>query len=337
MLAPVQAHLLQRLLARGDDGQLHQAAAESSGYWDQERLAALPPARCEQLLVEALGAILDKCRKQPFTKRESDEQATGQQASGEKASGEQTGQRLFRIVQLRKRPAGDDASTAPQSSAASTSSVPTIDVTTGGAPGGDDDDDPAGGGRPCADDFHARLDCVEFGTLAEVHAYYLARIPRLRQRYGVLLFVYSVLLTKGLNDVKAELHDEGETLVQEPHGHGGQGLINLMLTGRAVQHVFDDVMHMYEDETNTKIICSKYLVIGIYKYIFLSKTMHSLKLTTVSRIRLFHSIAGHRQTVGHRLPRTRGAAAHMHRRLVSQESALAGLDRRFRCASDGAI
>lgn len=55
--------------------------------------------------------------------------------------------------------------------------------------------------------------------------------------------LYSVLLTKSLDNVYNELSDGTETLVQEPlihtiYGYGSQALINLMLTGRAVAHVF---------------------------------------------------------------------------------------------------
>lgn len=38
----------------------------------------------------------------------------------------------------------------------------------------------------------------------------------------------------------AELLDASEPLIHNTYGYGSQGLINLMLTGRAVAHVWDD-------------------------------------------------------------------------------------------------
>lgn len=58
-------------------------------------------------------------------------------------------------------------------------------------------------------------------------------------QFGVLLFMYSVLLTKRLDNVIEELVDTSESLIHDLYGYGAQGLINLMLTGQAVSHVWD--------------------------------------------------------------------------------------------------
>lgn len=93
------------------------------------------------------------------------------------------------------------------------------------------------------DDFHLRLHVKTMETLEEVTAFYTDHYELLSERFGVLLFLYSVMLTKGVENVKAELNDITEPLIHNTYGYGSQGLINLMLTGSACAHVFDN----YED------------------------------------------------------------------------------------------
>jgi len=61
----------------------------------------------------------------------------------------------------------------------------------------------------------------------------------LEGRFGVLLFLYSILLTKGIESIKSEMEDVGEPLVDINFGYGSQTLINLMLTGHSVSNVWD--------------------------------------------------------------------------------------------------
>ncbi|KAI6074518.1 Ubiquitin carboxyl-terminal hydrolase FAM188A isoform X2 [Aix galericulata] len=58
-------------------------------------------------------------------------------------------------------------------------------------------------------------------------------------RFGVLLFLYSVILTKGIENIKNEIEDATEPLIDPVYGHGSQSLINLLLTGHAVSNVWD--------------------------------------------------------------------------------------------------
>uniref|UniRef100_A0A4W3HPA0 Ubiquitin carboxyl-terminal hydrolase MINDY n=1 Tax=Callorhinchus milii TaxID=7868 RepID=A0A4W3HPA0_CALMI len=60
-----------------------------------------------------------------------------------------------------------------------------------------------------------------------------------RNRFGVLLFLYSVILTKGIANVRNEIEDTAEPLIDPVYGHGSQSLINLLLTGYAVLNVWD--------------------------------------------------------------------------------------------------
>lgn len=94
--------------------------------------------------------------------------------------------------------------------------------------------------HPDAGDFHRRLCCLQLDSVAEVQAYYTAHAASLQCTYGVLLFMYSVLLTKRLAAIEAELLDTSEPLIHEVYGYASQGLINLMLTGRAVPNVWDN-------------------------------------------------------------------------------------------------
>nr|XP_057941152.1 ubiquitin carboxyl-terminal hydrolase MINDY-3 [Doryrhamphus excisus]XP_057941153.1 ubiquitin carboxyl-terminal hydrolase MINDY-3 [Doryrhamphus excisus] len=56
---------------------------------------------------------------------------------------------------------------------------------------------------------------------------------------GVLLFLYSVILTKGIDNIKNEIQDTTEPLIDPVHGHGSQSLVNLLVTGHAVSNVWD--------------------------------------------------------------------------------------------------
>ncbi|NWR28894.1 MINY3 hydrolase, partial [Tachuris rubrigastra] len=52
-------------------------------------------------------------------------------------------------------------------------------------------------------------------------------------------FLYSVILTKGIENIKNEIEDATEPLIDPVYGHGSQSLINLLLTGHAVSNVWD--------------------------------------------------------------------------------------------------
>uniref|UniRef100_A0A8C6NZL9 Ubiquitin carboxyl-terminal hydrolase MINDY n=1 Tax=Nothobranchius furzeri TaxID=105023 RepID=A0A8C6NZL9_NOTFU len=56
---------------------------------------------------------------------------------------------------------------------------------------------------------------------------------------GVLLFLYSVIITKGIENIRNEIQDPTEPLIDPIHGHGSQSLVNLLVTGHAVSNVWD--------------------------------------------------------------------------------------------------
>lgn len=90
------------------------------------------------------------------------------------------------------------------------------------------------------DTFHERLMIHDFQTIEDVEKFYSDHYTTLSNRFGVLLFLYSVLFTKGIENVLGEISDTSEPLIHSSFGYGSQSLINLMLTGRAVAHVFDN-------------------------------------------------------------------------------------------------
>jgi len=63
---------------------------------------------------------------------------------------------------------------------------------------------------------------------------------------GVVLLVYSVLMTKGLQTIENEVDIQGSKLTTE-HGYAAQEIINLMLTGKAHTNVHNGDKVMGED------------------------------------------------------------------------------------------
>lgn len=98
-------------------------------------------------------------------------------------------------------------------------------------------------------EFHRRLVVTTAERREEVVDFYSQNYSVPSERYGVLLLLYSVILTRGVDAVKAELNDALEPLIDNTYGYGSQSLINLMLTGSATAHVFDN----FEDVGGMKL------------------------------------------------------------------------------------
>lgn len=90
-------------------------------------------------------------------------------------------------------------------------------------------------------EFHERLVINDFESIEDVEKYYSENFDVLSNRFGILLFLYSVLFTKSVENLINEIGDTSEPLICHTFGYGSQSLINLLLTGKAVQHVFDNV------------------------------------------------------------------------------------------------
>ncbi|CAH3017394.1 unnamed protein product [Porites evermanni] len=87
--------------------------------------------------------------------------------------------------------------------------------------------------------FHSKLCQIQCHVSEHVSQVIKKNIAMLEGRFGVLLFLYSMLLTKGIESIKSEMEDIGEPLVDINFGHGSQTLINLMLTGYSVSNIWD--------------------------------------------------------------------------------------------------
>lgn len=90
-----------------------------------------------------------------------------------------------------------------------------------------------------SDTFHSRLRIFTTISLDDVEKYLSRRVTMLREPFGVLLLLYTVVCTKGIPGMRSEMSDPTEPAIDSTYGYGSQSLINLMLTGRAVSHVWD--------------------------------------------------------------------------------------------------
>ncbi|PVD30192.1 hypothetical protein C0Q70_09454 [Pomacea canaliculata] len=88
--------------------------------------------------------------------------------------------------------------------------------------------------------FHNKLRCVKCEGAEEMRQQLEILLAEYQQEFGVLLYLYSLLLTKGIEQVKNEVEDPTEALIDGIYGHGRYFLINLFLTSRAVTNVWDN-------------------------------------------------------------------------------------------------
>uniref|UniRef100_A0A2M4BJQ1 Ubiquitin carboxyl-terminal hydrolase MINDY n=1 Tax=Anopheles marajoara TaxID=58244 RepID=A0A2M4BJQ1_9DIPT len=226
VIAPVQAYLLKTLLM------------ETPGHSFND----LTADKCKTLLIQAVCQILMKCKSD-----------------------------MYRIVSLRSDSTNEPLQMTTTTTAtdgpvmmrqASGSDVP--DALGGHAlkeaqearcsPATVDDDDPAaheGAASLLAthyyhrriwtpDAFHGRIVYRELEHIDDVQRFYTQNFHILTNECGVLLLLYTILQTKGLDSILSEMSDPSEPLIHDTYGCGSQALINLMLTGRAVPHVWDN-------------------------------------------------------------------------------------------------
>ncbi|KAL6440581.1 hypothetical protein ACFW04_003224 [Cataglyphis niger] len=87
--------------------------------------------------------------------------------------------------------------------------------------------------------FHSQLRIFITRSIDDVEDFFTERIGMLKDEYGVLLLLYTVMCTKGASEICLEMLEPIEPMIDSTYGYGSQNLINLMLTGRAVSHVWD--------------------------------------------------------------------------------------------------
>ncbi|XP_070407337.1 ubiquitin carboxyl-terminal hydrolase MINDY-3 isoform X2 [Nothobranchius furzeri] len=87
--------------------------------------------------------------------------------------------------------------------------------------------------------FHSALHQRTVLSVADLREEVLSLHHSWRGCCGVLLFLYSVIITKGIENIRNEIQDPTEPLIDPIHGHGSQSLVNLLVTGHAVSNVWD--------------------------------------------------------------------------------------------------
>ncbi|KAM6452915.1 putative ubiquitin carboxyl-terminal hydrolase MINDY-4 isoform 1-T1 [Liasis olivaceus] len=71
--------------------------------------------------------------------------------------------------------------------------------------------------------------------------------------HGCILLTLSVILSRSIDRVRGDLDDIRNTLIGA-HGYCTQELVNLLLTGKAVSNVFNDVMELDSGNGNTTVL-----------------------------------------------------------------------------------
>ena len=89
-------------------------------------------------------------------------------------------------------------------------------------------------------EFHNQIRFSKCRSTIDLKQQIYSRLSMWKNPYGVLLFLYSCLMTKTIDLLKKEIDDETSLpLIDTAHGHGSQCLTNLFITGYATPHCFD--------------------------------------------------------------------------------------------------
>uniref|UniRef100_A0A182YCS4 Ubiquitin carboxyl-terminal hydrolase MINDY n=1 Tax=Anopheles stephensi TaxID=30069 RepID=A0A182YCS4_ANOST len=209
VIAPVQAYLLKILLTESAEHRFNELTAD----------------KCKTLLIQAVCQILMKCKTDVY--------------------------RIVTLEETREPDAGSiSTSETDQPSASCSGSVPSDQGPDTETHRASVDMHDAAMMHPAAiertpstwtsERFHERIRFSEHQHIDDVQKFYMQNFHVLTDECGVLLLLYTVLQTKGLEHILSEMSDPNESLIHDTYGCGSQALINLMLTGRAVPHVWDN-------------------------------------------------------------------------------------------------
>ncbi|XP_064537200.1 ubiquitin carboxyl-terminal hydrolase MINDY-3 homolog isoform X1 [Drosophila montana] len=205
VIAPVQAYLLKIIIM------------DMPGI----QLTKLPSDKCQSLLIEALCNILKNCRAPRYKIVTLQRRSTKERRLTPPTDAIEAAVEAEETIGIDAAVnAASAATVATKKDAALVTTRLNLELT--------------------PDQFHERLHTLHFEHIAEVARYYVENYSQLSNTYGVLLFMYSVFLTKGTEQVTSDISDTSEPLIHSTYGYGAQSLINLMLTGRAVAHVWDN-------------------------------------------------------------------------------------------------
>uniref|UniRef100_A0A1I8P9S4 Ubiquitin carboxyl-terminal hydrolase MINDY n=1 Tax=Stomoxys calcitrans TaxID=35570 RepID=A0A1I8P9S4_STOCA len=214
VIAPVQAYILKILIM------------DTPGHF----LKDLTPDKCKSLLIQALCTILSKCKAQHIrlVTLPVDKCSEAKETSSADAPPNDRGDDDICDSDVANLNSSEAMAEAAPPYASDVIGGDDISLTTMA----DEEISP--------EEYHNRLNVIHFNSIEELERYYSHNFDILSAKYGVLLFMYTVLLTKDIENVNSELLDTSEPLIHNTYGYGSQALINLMLTGRAVAHVWDN-------------------------------------------------------------------------------------------------
>lgn len=90
-------------------------------------------------------------------------------------------------------------------------------------------------------EFQQSLDCITFESKHDLEEALSEMLPVLQGPFGVLIFTYSCVATRGPAAVTQDLGMDIEPLISMPFGHASVSLVNLLLTGVGTYHVHDGI------------------------------------------------------------------------------------------------
>lgn len=122
--------------------------------------------------------------------------------------------------------------------------------------------------------FLEGIELCEVGSESEeeCEAIFASILPHYRSAFGVLLLLYSAVLSRGVINVREDMAPDGDVLITSPFGHASQGLLNLMLTGSATQNVWDG------DQDAGGLMLRGVCVRGEIGYLTVVEALHYLKV-----------------------------------------------------------
>ncbi|KAI3380271.1 hypothetical protein SNEBB_004897 [Seison nebaliae] len=88
--------------------------------------------------------------------------------------------------------------------------------------------------------FHELLEIESIESREELKKYLETHLNQYLERYGIILFLYSVIMSRGIDVIEKDLISADQPILIDMYALANQSLINLMLIGEAVPYVWDD-------------------------------------------------------------------------------------------------
>lgn len=95
-----------------------------------------------------------------------------------------------------------------------------------------------------ADNVTEKLDLYVLNDRTKLRAFLKQNVPAFCGEHGFVLFLYSAILSRGINNVRNSMDEVINGTLLGSHGYCTQDMVNLLLTGTAVSNVFDGIMEL---------------------------------------------------------------------------------------------